>query len=130
MNRRSFLAAAACAGASLTLPLAAQAAEDPPAPKKKIKLGLDNFAVRAMNWKAPALLDYAASLKLDSILISDLDAFENHEVAYLREIKAKADSLGVGIHVGSMSLKRQLSSRTFGKEGRPGTPRSKGCSRP
>ena len=30
-----------------------------------------------MGWKAHALLDYAASLKLDSILISDLDAYEN-----------------------------------------------------
>ena len=38
---------------------------------------MDNFAVRAMGWKAPALIDHAASLKLDALLISDLYAFES-----------------------------------------------------
>src|SRR6266699_2423344 len=90
--------------AGLALSSAALAESGPASAKKKIKLGLDNFAVRAMNWKAHALLDYAASLKLDSILISDLDAFENREPAYLREVKAKADDLGVGIHVGTWSI--------------------------
>ena len=47
-----------------------------------------------MNWKAHALLDYAASLKLDSLFITDLDAFENHETGYLKEVKARADDLG------------------------------------
>jgi sugar phosphate isomerase/epimerase len=91
-------------GAGLALCSTALAENESAPPKKKIKLGFDNFAVRAMNWKAHALLDYAASLKLDSILISDLDAFENHEPAYLREVKAKADGLGVGIHVGTWSI--------------------------
>lgn len=71
---------------------------------RKLKLGLDNYAVRAMNWKAPALLDYAASLKLDSLFITDLDAFENHEPAYLRAVKTKAADLGIGIHLGSWSI--------------------------
>ena len=57
-----------------------------------------------MNWKAHALLDYAASLKLDSILISDLDAYESHEAPYLREVKAKADGLGIQIHAGTWSI--------------------------
>jgi hypothetical protein len=47
---------------------------------------MDNFAVRAMGWKAPQLIDYAASLKLDSLLISDLDAFESLEMRRLREV--------------------------------------------
>jgi len=103
-NRRNFLKTLGTVGAGLALsPTVLAEGESAPA-KKKIRLGLDNFAVRAMNWKAHALLDYAASLKLDSILISDLDAFENHEPAYLREVKAKADGLGLGIHVGSMSI--------------------------
>jgi sugar phosphate isomerase/epimerase len=92
------------AGAGLALSSRVRAESGPAPAKKNIKLGLDNFAVRAMNWKAHALLDYAASLKLDSILISDLDAFENHGPAYLREVKARADGLGLGIHVGTWSI--------------------------
>jgi sugar phosphate isomerase/epimerase len=91
-------------GAGLALSSAVLAESEPASAKRKVKLGLDNFSVRAMNWKAHALLDYAASLKLDSILISDLDAFESHEPAYLREVRAKADDLGVGIHAGTWSI--------------------------
>ena len=71
---------------------------------KKLKLGFDNFSVRAMGWKAPALLDYAASLKLDSILISDLDAYTSFDDKYLKEVKAKADDVGIQIHAGSWSI--------------------------
>jgi sugar phosphate isomerase/epimerase len=92
------------AGVGLTLAGKGVAQVNPAAPKPKLRLGLDNFAVRAMNWKAHALLDYAASLKLDSLFITDLDAFENHEDAYLREVKAKADDLGVGICLGTWSI--------------------------
>ncbi len=70
----------------------------------KIKLGMDNFAVRAMGWKAPRLLDYAASLKLDTILISDLDAYDSLDDSYLREVKAKADAVKVEIYAGSWSI--------------------------
>lgn len=92
----------AAAGAGVALRGLAQAAEAPA--RAGIKLGLDNFAVRAMNWKAPALLDYAAGLKLDSILISDLDAFESLEEKPLAEVKVKARDLGVQIHVGTWSI--------------------------
>ena len=73
-------------------------------PKTGIKLGFDNFSVRAMGWKAPQLLDYAASLKLDSILISDLDAYENFSESYLKDVRAKAKDLGVQIHAGTWSI--------------------------
>ena len=92
------------AGAVAALTPAGFAAETTSSAKAKLKLGMDNFAVRAMGWKAGALLDYAASLKLDSLFITDLDAFENHEPAYLREVKTKAEGLGVGIHLGSWSI--------------------------
>src|SRR5947209_6059465 len=71
---------------------------------KKLRLGFDNFSVRAMGWKAPALLDYAASLKLDSILISDLDAYESLEEKALKEVRAKARDLGIQIHAGTWSI--------------------------
>jgi len=103
-NRRNFLKTLGTMGAGLALSPAVLAQNESAPAKRRIKLGFDNFAVRAMNWKAHALLDYAAALKVDSILISDLDAFENHEPAYLREVKAKADGLGVGIHLGTWSI--------------------------
>lgn len=99
MNRRSFVSAAAAGTAALLArPLAAA-----PAPAK-IKLGCDNFAVRAMGWKAPALIDYAAALRLDALLISDLDAFDSLEDSALREIKARADAAGVALYLGSWSI--------------------------
>ena len=74
------------------------------APRRGIKLGLDNFAVRAMRWKAPALIDYAASLNLDSLFISDLDAFDSLEDTHLRELKTRAVAKGLQIHVGTWSI--------------------------
>src|SRR5215468_955807 len=96
--RRHFLKTLAAAAAAA--PFANRALAATP----KIKLGMDNFAVRAMNWKAPELLDYAASLKLDSILISDLDALGSLEDKHLAEIKAKAADVGVQIHAGTWSI--------------------------
>ena len=68
---------------------------------KKVKLGFDNYAIRELAWKAPKLLDYAASQRLDSILLSDLFVYENHGEPYLRGLKAKADDLGIEIQVGT-----------------------------
>src|SRR5262245_32463702 len=99
MHRREFLQNVIVAGGAALLPgigLAAEAGET----EKKLRLGFDNFSIRAMGWKAPALLDYAASLKLDSILISDLDAYESLEEEHLKSVRAKAQDLGIQIHAG------------------------------
>src|SRR5436190_6431615 len=107
LKRRTFLKtiSTATAGAALAdLASAADGSAPSAGPKPKLKLGFDNFSIRAMNWKAPALLDYAASLKLDSILISDLDAYESLEEKHLKEVKAKADGLGIQIHAGTWSI--------------------------
>lgn len=104
-DRRTFLKAVGAAGASLTLLGTASAQETPAtAPATRIKLGFDNYSVRAMGWKADALLDYAASLKLDSILISDLDAYESFEEGYLKAVGAKAKNLGIELHAGTWSI--------------------------
>ena len=83
---------------------------------RRLKLGFDNYALRALGWKAPQLLDYAASLGVDAILLSDLDVFENHSDAYLGEIKAKADALGIELQAGTLSVCRSsiLWSDRFG----------------
>jgi sugar phosphate isomerase/epimerase len=74
------------------------------APRRGIALGLDNYAVRAMGWKAPALVDYAASLNLDVLLISDLDAYESLAEPSLREVRRRAEDRGVQLYAGSWSI--------------------------
>jgi sugar phosphate isomerase/epimerase len=70
----------------------------------KLKLGFDNYSIRALGWKAPQLLEYAASLNLDTILLSDLDVYESTAESYLKDIKARADDLGIEIQVGMLSI--------------------------
>ena len=100
LDRREFVKTLAAAGAGLALGLPAPAQ----APAAKIKLGMDNFAVRDMNWKAEALIDYAASLRLDSLFITDLKPFENFSDAYLKDLKSKAADKGLQIQLGSWSI--------------------------
>ena len=70
----------------------------------KLKLGFDNYAIRAFGWKAPQLLEYTASLNLDTILLSDPDVYESTAEPYLKEIKSRADDLRVEIQVGMLSI--------------------------
>ncbi len=95
LTRRTFLTTLATAAAA---PLFAAEA------KGKIKLGFDNFALRAMGWKAAQLLDHATILKCDTLFISDLDAYESLDDAALREVKKKADDLGIALYTGGWSI--------------------------
>ena len=70
----------------------------------KLKLGFDNYALRAFAWKAPQLLDYAAKLRLDALLLSDLDVFERRDDASLRDVGRRARDLGLELHVGTLSI--------------------------
>jgi sugar phosphate isomerase/epimerase len=101
-DRRAFLKTSVLAVAGLTasLPATAQNA----APRRQIKLGLDNFAVRAMNWKASQLIDYAATLKTDSLFITDFKPFDNFEDGYLKDLRKMAADKGLQIHLGSWSI--------------------------
>lgn len=93
-SRRYFLKTTAAA--MLTAPLA-RATET----EKKLKLGFDNFSIRAFGYKAAELIDYAATLKVDCLLISDLDAYENHSETYLSDLKKKATDLGISLYAGT-----------------------------
>lgn len=97
MKRREFLILGAAAGAAK-----AMGAEQPSQPK--LALGYDNYAVRAMGWKAPALIDYAAKLKADSLFITDLDAFESLEEKDLMGVRRKAEDAGVALLLGTWSV--------------------------
>lgn len=102
LDRRNFIQSlATITGAVAVSGSLTSAAETPP---KKIKLGIDNFAVRAMKWKADALIDYAASLRTDSLFITDLDAFENFEESYLSGLKRKAAEKDLQIQLGTWSI--------------------------
>jgi sugar phosphate isomerase/epimerase len=93
MNRRTFLAQSLAATAAASLSQAATGA--------KLALGLDHYAVRATGWKAGEFIDYAASLKLDTMFISELPVFENFEEGYLKGLKEQADRAGLKLYVGT-----------------------------
>ena len=104
LSRRSLLqSATAAAAAAVVKPLVSQAADGAPA-ALKVPLGMDHFAVRAAGMKAAQLIDYAASLKLDKLFISELGPFESFEEAYLKGLKTQADAAGLKLYVGSMSI--------------------------
>ncbi len=100
-DRRTFLKTLSTATAAVAVGAPAFAQ---PASKRNIKLGLDNFAVRAMDWKAPQLIDYAVKLKTDSLFITDFDALENFEDGYLGDLKRKAADQGLQIQLGTWSI--------------------------
>ncbi|MBI5689382.1 MAG: sugar phosphate isomerase/epimerase [Verrucomicrobia bacterium] len=103
MNRRRFLSGLASAAALASSSRPAPGASPQP-DRPRIRLGIDNFAVRAMGWKAPDLIRYAASIRCDTLLISDLDAIGSLDDAALREVRSQADAAGIGLYVGSWSI--------------------------
>ncbi len=103
-SRRQFLVSMSTAAGAGILTCAKPGHSQPAPGKLGIPLGFDNFSIRALGWNAGKLLDYAASLKLDTLFFSDLEVFENHSSAYLKELKARADDLGIRIHVGTVSV--------------------------
>jgi len=103
-NRRNFLKAMAVTGAGLALGRNLPAMQDAARPGHTTRLGFDNFSVRAMKWNARQLIDYAASLKLDSLFLTDLDVYESFDESYLRDVKKRADDNGLVIYAGSWSI--------------------------
>lgn len=100
--RRHFLRTAVTASAAI--PFFRATASGSTEAAKPIRLGFDNFALRAYGWKAPELIAYTANQGLDVLFISDLDAYESLEDPALRELKAKADAAGVALYAGGWSI--------------------------
>jgi 3-oxoisoapionate decarboxylase len=101
ITRRQMLHTASAAAAALVTPEIARAAATP---SGKVMVGMDHFAVRATGWKAAQLIDYAVSLKLDTLFLSELVPLESFEDAYLADLKAKADAGGLKLYVGTKSI--------------------------
>jgi 3-oxoisoapionate decarboxylase len=107
MNRRDFLTSTALATAGLavsTLPLRAATPALLDANGQKIRLGMDNFAVRALGLKGKALVDYAAKLKLDTLFITDLPSLGSLEISAAEELRKYAADQGIQILLGSWSI--------------------------
>lgn len=98
LDRRSFLTALAAFSASPSLKVFAENA----APK--LKLGIDNFALRAFGWKAGELLDFAKASQCDALFISDLESLGSLEPAALLAIRKKSDALGIPLYTGGWSI--------------------------
>ncbi|MDE3197602.1 MAG: sugar phosphate isomerase/epimerase, partial [Acidobacteriota bacterium] len=98
MRRREFLQSA-MAGTAMAQ---AAAAQNPPKSDvgRGIKLGFDTYSVRAFKWKDIQLLDFAASLKVDTIQISDSGDYSSTDPAHLRQVKDHASRLGIQIDAG------------------------------
>jgi sugar phosphate isomerase/epimerase len=69
-----------------------------------MKLGVDIYTIRSQGWDAFEYLDYCARIGLDVVHFSDLGPFARTDDGYLREVKARADELGLDIEAGMGSI--------------------------
>ena len=91
MTRRALLAMPAAA-----IPLAA---ETPP-----VKLGIDLFSLRSQNWTPFQHLDYAAAQKAKVVHFSEIRFIGNLEPDNLRNVRRRAEELGIEVEIGMKSL--------------------------
>jgi sugar phosphate isomerase/epimerase len=110
-TRRRFIQAAsmaAAAPAAMTTTLTAEPKPSAPASTSaaapRLKFGFDNFSLRALGWKAPQFITYAASQKVDALLLSDLDVYEDHSPAHLATVGQMARDAGIELHVGTLAV--------------------------
>jgi sugar phosphate isomerase/epimerase len=104
-SRRDFIKSAVTAAAALSVGWPSASGAPAIARRRNIKLGFDNFAVRAMKWNARQLVDYAAQLACDTLFITDFGPFEGkHDDASLRELRQYAADKGVEFLLGSWSI--------------------------
>lgn len=102
-GRRRFLASVAAAGATGAL-RGVRGAETVAVKKRGVRLGFDNFSIRAFGWRAPQLIEYAASLQVDTLLLSDLGVFEGLAPEALRPVAEMARRHGIEPQVGTGSI--------------------------
>jgi 3-oxoisoapionate decarboxylase len=65
-----------------------------------IRLGFDSYSIRDLRWHDIQLVDYAASLQLDTIQLSGLGDYESLEPAHLAKVKDHAARVGIQIDAG------------------------------
>lgn len=98
LTRRDALARMSLiAGAAATGSISRAASRTSPPPR----LGLDGHSLRGMKWKAPQLIDYAASQDLDAVLFNGFHYFESLDPAHLREVRERAERNDMVIRIGA-----------------------------
>ncbi len=102
-RRRDFLAFTAATMAAVAVDAQPLTAADSIA-STRVPLGLDGHSMRAMQWKAPQFVEFAAEQQLDAVLINNLHLFESLEESYLRPLKQTADGHGLDIYLGAGSI--------------------------
>jgi len=101
IKRRGFLGAIAATGlAQLANPANSSGTHIP----GRTRIGFDNFSVRAFDWKAPRLIQYAASLKVDTLLLSDMEVYETLDPSYLAQLQKQAARSRVELQAGTGSI--------------------------
>ncbi len=100
-NRRDFLCSTLGFGAAVLLTPARAIGSDN---AKPVKLGFDNFSIRDFDWKAPRLIEYAQSLHVDTLLLSDLNVYESLDDDYLKGVRDQAERAGIELQVGTSSI--------------------------
>jgi 3-oxoisoapionate decarboxylase len=115
MHRRAFLQSLPAAASFAAAAQDFGSSTKSPAADVPIRLGFDTYSLRAFKWRAPQLVDYAGSLKLDTIQISSLEEFESKEPAYLQKIKDQAARHNMVLDGGMGSI--CPSSHSFSKNG-------------
>jgi len=113
-SRRQFLASMGALGAASLL---APAEGTNPASSKRLRLGFDNFSIRAFGWEAPQLIEYASKQKVDTLLLSDLEVYESMDSDYLQRIRNQARRAGIELHAGTGSICPTSSSYNKNKWG-------------
>ncbi|MBT3381004.1 MAG: sugar phosphate isomerase/epimerase [Lentisphaerae bacterium] len=103
-DRRRFLLGMAAAGAATALPGSGAEPTVSNARKRGVRLGFDNFSIRAFDWKAPQLIEYAASLRVDTLLLSELGVFESLEHGALAAVGESARMRGLELQIGTGSI--------------------------
>ena len=91
-SRRRFLQAMAGSTALALTPFTLLRAQS----GGRLLLGLDAYSIRGLKWRAPQILDYAANLKLDAVMLSP-NTFESPEEAHLKKIREQAERLGLKV---------------------------------
>ncbi len=103
-SRRTFLGSVATATVAIGAFPSATVSTFAQAPTPRLALGMDNFAVRSMGWKGRELVDYAASLKLDTLFITDLPSLGSLELKEAEELRRYGSDKGIAILLGSWSI--------------------------
>ncbi len=73
---------------------------NPPVPR----LGLDTYSLRSQNWDAFRQLDYCAARGVKVVHFSEPRLLGGFERPHLQRVRARADSLGLDIEIGMLSI--------------------------